>query len=283
MAGDWIKMRVWLRRDPRVVWMSDVLATDRRFMDWLTNPSKRTCDKSAHEHVTRDVTASLCVTALLETWGIAREQGRRVGDDLVVDKCDVNIIEAICCLPGFGVAMSEVGWFVGNEDGSGTFPKFFADKDSPEKRHSSAAARQARYRAKKRKNSDVTGDVTGDVEKRREEKRRGSCTNVQETPLPPELQTTEFLSAWSDWLQHRAEIRKPLKPTATANKLRELAKWGPARAVAAIRHSIGNGWQGIFEPNGFADAAGDGVVKRALDSLDDEMHAEEAKRAEGRR
>ena len=79
----------------------------------------------------------------------------------------------------------------------------------------------------------------------------GKCAlekpGVAEVPVPPELDTPEFRAAWSDWLTHRRQIRKPLKPLAIVHKLRELIALGPTRATAAIRHSIGNGWQGIFE------------------------------------
>ena len=34
-----------------------------------------------------------------------------------------------------------------------------------------------------------------------------------------------------------------------------LVSMGPARAIAAINHSVGNGWQGIFEANGESNHA----------------------------
>jgi hypothetical protein len=74
---------------------------------------------------------------------------------------------------------------------------------------------------------------------------RGKATAAVE--IPAELNTPEFRVAWADWLQHRREIRKPATATAQQKQLAALAKMGPARAVAAINHSIGNGWTGIFE------------------------------------
>lgn len=68
--------------------------------------------------------------------------------------------------------------------------------------------------------------------------------------LPESLQVPEFEEAWREWAQHRKERRKPLTPTSARLQLRALADMGPARAVAAIRHSIANGYQGIFEPTG---------------------------------
>lgn len=60
----------------------------------------------------------------------------------------------------------------------------------------------------------------------------------------------EFAAAWADYVKHRSELRKPLKPTGAKGALAKLVAMGEQRAIAAIRHSIANGWQGIFEPDG---------------------------------
>lgn len=57
-----------------------------------------------------------------------------------------------------------------------------------------------------------------------------------------------FQTAWNEWCRHRSEIRKPLTATSTAKQLATIATIGEPRAIAAISHSIENGWQGIFEP-----------------------------------
>lgn len=72
--------------------------------------------------------------------------------------------------------------------------------------------------------------------------------------IPQELDTPEFREAWSDWVKHRAEKRQKVTPTAGRNALVKLARWGPARAVAAIKHSLANNWQGIFEEDGNGSA-----------------------------
>jgi hypothetical protein len=147
MAGDWIKMRVSLTRDPRVIRMADWLAGQADFISWLTVPAKVSCVTSAYSHVTRHVTVALCVTALLVTWGTAREQGDRDGDDLILSQCDLDTISAMSDMPCFGPAMSLVGWAKQTEDGSVMFPKFFRENESPEEKHKrQAAERQARKR-----------------------------------------------------------------------------------------------------------------------------------------
>lgn len=54
--------------------------------------------------------------------------------------------------------------------------------------------------------------------------------------------------AWADWVSHQRERRSPLTPTTTRVLVERLRDWGEARAVAAIKHSIANGWQGLIEP-----------------------------------
>lgn len=84
---------------------------------------------------------------------------------------------------------------------------------------------------------------------------------IDTTPLPPSekgeqssdhlpFTSPDFLSAWSDFEQHRREIHKPLKPTSRKMALKELATMGEHRAIAALRHTIAKGWQGIREPEG---------------------------------
>lgn len=67
--------------------------------------------------------------------------------------------------------------------------------------------------------------------------------------LPPSLQDEKFVLAWIDWLQHRKEIGKPLKPTGIKNLIAKLTDMGPTRGIAAIRYSIANSYQGLFEEN----------------------------------
>lgn len=283
MAGDWIKMRVWLRRDPKVIRMADTLACLRPFMDWVTDPVRRTCDETVYEHVTSDVTRALCVTGLLEVWGTAREQGDRDGDDLVIDQCDLGTLDDITGVPCFGEAMGAVGWAVERDDGSLVFPKFFADKVSPEQRHRTGAAeRQARYRQRQREKEasprdigDVTGDVTGDVAvtgQRREEKIRGEeekdpptppaggtadqpakrtrkvkpPQNPEAVPIPSALDSPDFRSAWADWLIDRKARGKGVTELAARQQLTDMCPLGPLRAVECIRISIRNGWAGLF-------------------------------------
>ena len=69
------------------------------------------------------------------------------------------------------------------------------------------------------------------------------------TPVFPQaLSTPEFADAWKDWVAYRKERGQTLKPTTIKAQLATMQGWGSVDAVAAIRQSIMNGWQGIFEP-----------------------------------
>jgi hypothetical protein len=78
-------------------------------------------------------------------------------------------------------------------------------------------------------------------------KARKPKTKSEPEPVLP-FTSPAFREAWTAWVRHRKEIRKPLTPTASERQLKKLADMGEARAIAALDHSMANGWQGIFEP-----------------------------------
>ncbi len=213
MAGDWIKMRVWLRRDPRVASMADYLAIQRRFMDWLSDPVRRTCDETAHEHVTSDVTRAITVSSLLEIWGVARERGDREDNDLVLKHCDLDNLDYICGTPCIGAALNFVDWaqeetktYKGKQTQCVRFGNFFKDNEAPEDRYRKQHAEaQARYRAK---SSDITSDITVTP---REEKRRedintstrasrapSSSRRKPQTQIPEDFVISPGVQKWAD-------------------------------------------------------------------------------------
>ncbi len=70
-----------------------------------------------------------------------------------------------------------------------------------------------------------------------------------ESPLPESLDTARFKDVWSRWIQHRREIKAPLKPSQATGQLKKLAKEGEGSACERIERSIANGWRGLW----FAD------------------------------
>ena len=82
------------------------------------------------------------------------------------------------------------------------------------------------------------------IGKEGEEKKNGK----QSKSLPLPFDDPDFIDAWSDWIQHRKEKKKPLTPTSMKLQLQTLKEMGLDRAIRAIDHSIEKGWTGIFEP-----------------------------------
>ena len=74
--------------------------------------------------------------------------------------------------------------------------------------------------------------------------------HAQQGDIPIELARPEFLELWELWLQYRREeLRRPVTPISAKMSLKALSKMGLERAIAAIEHTIANGWQGIREPD----------------------------------
>lgn len=71
--------------------------------------------------------------------------------------------------------------------------------------------------------------------------------------VPPEPQ-------WSQWVEHRQQMRKPLTANAETQARKKLGAWAAEdRDVAAIlEYNIGQGWQGLFLPREDSAARGGG-------------------------
>jgi len=99
--------------------------------------------------------------------------------------------------------------------------------------------------------SETYSDTESESESDNEKKTRGLPPGggVNWEGLPSELDSEEFRSAWSEFLEFRKEQRfKPLKPKSVISQWSELATWGKASAIESIRQSIRQGWQGLFPP-----------------------------------
>ena len=103
--------------------------------------------------------------------------------------------------------------------------------------------RVARFRAKHKDVTHGNGDVTdSNVQKRK--------SNDVLLDSDHAFASEVFRGVWWDFVRHRLEIRKPLKPTSTKLCLEELKAMGEERAIAALKHTMAKGWQGIQEPKG---------------------------------
>jgi len=181
MAGDWIKMRVGLTTNPRVLRIAECLLDDGEYLEWsglaygvASYPAPSEKQNRSERHAALRVTRYVTVTALLRFWGYANEHAK--GDFIAgVFREDVDEITGV---PGFACAIEAAGWVDFDANGGLTMPNFNEHNTSADAR-SSGAERQARYREKRKEvgpRSDVTRDVTVTPreEKSREERKEDS-------------------------------------------------------------------------------------------------------------
>jgi hypothetical protein len=75
----------------------------------------------------------------------------------------------------------------------------------------------------------------------------GTRNKLVDDALPLPFDSSDFKLFWSNWEQHRKEKKAKLTPTARNQQLQKLKEMGEHRAIAALKHSLANGWTGIFE------------------------------------
>ena len=90
--------------------------------------------------------------------------------------------------------------------------------------------------------------ITNKNEKNEENEKNVKKKNGTDSDFPVALDTQDFQAAWEDWKAYRHEKRlRALTAKGSQAQLARLAAWGVDRAVAAIRHSMANEYQGIYE------------------------------------
>lgn len=120
------------------------------------------------------------------------------------------------------------------------------------KRKQRAAQKQNPGSKRSRKSRNVT-EVTRDTVTNRDACHATETLTLTPQPpfwgndLPPALDFPEFHTAWSEWLGHRKDISKPQTPRSVKEQLKSLAE-NPATAVLTIRHSIKQGYRGLYAP-----------------------------------
>lgn len=138
MAGDWIKMRVGLRRHPKIVRMASALKADKLRI----------------------------VGALHSVWGLFDEHstdGRLPGYSL-------EVLDDDLAFPGFGQALVDVQWLAITDDGL-EMPRFDAHNGQSAKRRAQDADRKRLERQSSASQADAHPDagVTREEERREEE------------------------------------------------------------------------------------------------------------------
>ena len=68
--------------------------------------------------------------------------------------------------------------------------------------------------------------------------------------VPDTLDTLDFHTSWTDFQEHRKQMKKPMTDLAKQRMLAKLEKQGVDTAIVMLENSIENGWQGVFEIKG---------------------------------
>jgi|SRR6516162_6900405 hypothetical protein len=58
----------------------------------------------------------------------------------------------------------------------------------------------------------------------------------------------ELQAEWAAFQEMRRQIHKPMSEIARGRAVMKLSQWDRATAIASLRQSIDNDWQGLFEP-----------------------------------
>lgn len=264
MAVDWIKIRTDLSRDPKVCVIADTLLDPNGILAGhiLTNCGRVIC-------VTRDVMRCATGGALATLWGVTRHVGKRDGDDMILPKATLSVLDDISGLPGLGAAMESVGWAKVDERGV-SFPRFFSEFNvSPgakdEDSRAKARERSRRYRAKKAEEErHAHGDVTRDVTVTpREEKSRGEITNTKTNArerVAEKIPDKKLRPLFLDWVAYRA-VEDGVHDLAEHNLefiaqdfMRASQEHGNEHVAKCVTHSKNkrcqdlHPWWSIFEP-----------------------------------
>ena len=250
MAGDWIKMRTDLYRDPKVCVIADLLINkDSDLSRYVSqNMQRDMC-------ITRNVMRNVTVGALVSVWGVLRHRGKRIEDDLVIKGCTINVIDDVAEIQGFGQAMESVGW-VECDDVGLVFPRFFEEfnVDPSADLRAKNAERQKRFREKQKAESNEKSNVTVTLKSNdREEKRR------EEKYIQPKSQkSSDFVlpdwldvSLWNDFKKMRVKARKRMTERAEKMMLDKLKNFHSRgiNTAKVLEKSILNSWTDVYEPD----------------------------------
>lgn len=151
---------------------------------------------------------------------------------------------------GFTNALVKVGWL---RDRSGSLEVPHFDRHLSDSAKNRALTKERVKLSRDKSNENIVTNVTQKAlpEKRREEKSTLVDKSTKETPTPLPFENPDFLLFWGNWEKHRKEKKQTLTPTARKQQLEKLKTMGETRAIAALKHSLANGWTGVHEPRDF--------------------------------
>lgn len=85
----------------------------------------------------------------------------------------------------------------------------------------------------------------------------------KEPEYPENLNNPEFISAWESWIS----VHGKYKPKGREFQLKRLSEWGSAKAIAAIKLSIAQEWDGIHPDKNFKETNDRQLFDNCTDSL----------------
>lgn len=242
MIGSWIKIRLDLNTDPKVIEMA-------RRLDYMTNsdPSYPV----TLQRVTRHNWRHVVVGCLCQVWGVVRARGKRHDDDLIVSSATLQTLDDIVQLEGFGDALEHVGWVVQQEcdgDNSLVFNNFFSEynTDPNDDYRAKATERKRKQRERDRgekshvtlsQPSHATVTPLSHTEKSREEK---NIYNARKELLA--LNVPDDLVR--EWLDIRKKKKQPLTKSGIDRTIREAEK-ASLTLVQVIKICCERSWGGF--------------------------------------
>jgi len=216
MAGNWIKVEYHTPDKPEMLAVANDLGMDPDmvFAAWFR------LWRWADANLSRDGHAASVTLALL-----SRTSG----------------------VTGFAESFAKVGWLVA-ERGGVTFANFDRHNGNSSKQRHLGTLRQE----KKRHAASVTLSASASKTVSLSSSEGGvGETKTDHPPFPDDLATDNFRAAWDDWTAYRREAKlRKYVATGIKKQFIRLQEMGHDRAIAAIGHSIAQGWQGIYEPSG---------------------------------
>ncbi len=142
---------------------------------------------------------------------------------------------------------------------------------------------------------DALGTQTGPIEERREYQEGQEFQEAKEPaaakpprkvrpgpetiPIPPTLDDLDFHELWGEWVEFRREMKKPISARAAKMQLKQMADIGLARAMAAIRFSIANDYQGLIEPGRNGTGKQESNNQKSRDMFNDFIQEEQHEQA----
>lgn len=103
-------------------------------------------------------------------------------------------------------------------------------------------------RADKIREDKISTPIVPKGTKAGKSKKKPISPSPDTVPFPAELETPECRKAVDDWLEHRRQRREPATPLALEKLLKAWASSGPAQFIAAMDHSIAQGWLSVHAP-----------------------------------